>query len=204
VLFAWSGRDVAAVFTETKKASVWRAAGANAEPSFTADLSSVTGAISAVLLDGDRLIVGAADGLYLARAGQTSRILEVADASAIAVSGADLFVADRARGQIVLVRDFGGQAAAEKFADVDSPAGLLVSRGSLLVASAGKSRVEAFDIESKRQTGGVDLDFQPTRLELVGSRAVALLNTRSAVEPLYVLDFSRSLQIYFVPAGEEK
>ena len=63
--------------------------------------------------------------------------------------------------------------------------------------------VEAFDMATKERMGSVELDFTPTRMFRMGD-TLALLNSGSETEPLFVLDSGGSPQVYFVPAGREQ
>jgi hypothetical protein len=204
VRFAWSGHDLAAVFAASHRAMIWRGLDKSAEQVITVDLALVEGAIQSVLLDGENLLLAAKGGLYLATKSQTKRIADLQDPSAMLVVGADLLVADREAGEVLWIRDYAGTAVTEKFADVPKPVGLRMTRRGLLVASAETRTVEAFDVATKARQGSVELDFMPTRMEALGATPLALLNSGSATEPLYVLDSSDMPQVYFVPAGREQ
>ncbi len=204
VLFAWSGHDVAAVFPATRKVQIWRNVDTAADQPSTFDLSLVDGAIRGVLLDRDRLVLATQGALYLSTGGTTRQLLALSDPSAVVRSGNHLFIADRAAGQIILLRDYATSALSERFAEVAAPVGLQLSKTALLVASADTRTVDAFDLTSKLRTASLELDFQPTRLESLGIHPLALLNSGSSNEPLYVLDSRNALQVYFVPAGRDQ
>lgn len=204
VLFAWAGHDLAAVFAASHRAMIWRGLDKSAEKAITVDLALVEGAIQSVLLDGENLVLAAKGGLYLAAKGETKRITEVQDPSAMLVVGADLLVADREAGQVLRIREYAGAAVTEKYADVQTPVGLQLTRRGLLVASAEARTVDTFDMTTKERTGSMELDFTPTRMEALGGRPLALLNSGSATEPLYVLDSTDMPQVFFVPAGREQ
>jgi hypothetical protein len=181
VLFAWSGHDVAALFLASRKVQVWRNVDTATDQASAFDLSLVDGAIRAVLLDGERLVISTQGALYLATNGSTRQILAVADPSGLARSGNHLYIADRA-----------------------APVGLQLSKTALLVASADTRSIDVFDLTSKARTASLELDFLPTRMESLGANPLALLNTGSSSEPLYVLDSRNALQVYFVPAGRDQ
>ena len=205
VLFAWSGHDVAAVFPATRKVHLWRNVDTASDQATALELPLVEGAIRSILLDGDRLVLATQGGLYLATGGSIIRqLLALTDPSAVVRSGNHLFIADRAAGHIILLREYAGSAIAERFAGVASPVGIQLTNGTLLVASADSRTVDAFDLTSKLRTASLELDFSPTRMESLGVNPLALLNTGSATEPLYILDSRNALQVYFVPAGREQ
>ena len=204
VLFAWSGHDVAAVFLASRKVQIWRNLDTTADQASTFDLALVDGAIRNVLLDGDRLVLATRGGLYLSTTGTTRQLLALSDPSAVVRSGNHLFIADRAAGQIILLRDYSTAAITERFADVAAPVGLQLTKTTLLVTSADTRSVDAFDLVTKARTASLELDFLPTRMESLGANPLALLNSGSSSEPLYVLDSRNALQVYFVPAGRDQ
>lgn len=204
VLFAWSGHDVAAVFLASRKVQIWRNLDTTADQASTFDLSLVDGAIRNVLLDGDRLVLATQGGLYLSTTGTTRQLLALSDPSAVVRSGNHLFIADRAAGQVILLRDYSTAAITERFADVAAPVGLQLTKTTLLVTSADTRSVDAFDLVTKARTASLELDFLPTRMESLGANPLALLNSGSSSEPLYVLDSRNALQVYFVPAGRDQ
>ena len=204
VLFAWSGRDLAAVFPASRKAMIWRGIDAGNDGLTLVNLANVEGDIRQVLLDSEGLVLAANGGLYLSRRGETSRIQTLAEPSAMILAGNDLYVADQGAGQVLQIRNYGGKAEAISFAAIGQPVGLQMAGRNLLVASAQTRSVEAFDLATKERTSSLELDFLPTRMEALGGRALALLNQGSADEPLYVLDAKDSLHVYFVPSGRNQ
>ena len=55
----------------------------------------------------------------------------------------------------------------------------------------------------------IDLEFAPSRMDTVGSGALALLNSGADGEPLYLIDSGlidsgNDLAVYFVPARSEE
>jgi len=193
--FAWSGHDLAVV--AARKASIYRSLDSQAEPSATLDLSGLDAAPSAIAFDGQNLFLAAKGGLYRANAAGFSRLVELADPSAIALRAGVEFVADRATGNIWRVT--GDDAAL--FAQVDGAVGLQLTSANLLVASSASRSVEAVDLASGERAGSLALDFQPERLEILGAGPLAVLNRASATEPLWVLDSRDALQVFFVPTG---
>ncbi len=201
-VFAWSGHDLAAVSGHS--VSIWRNAEKNAEVSEKFDVVGVDGALSGVYFDGDRVLIAAKGGLYRVSKSGTDRLAELTDPSALAVASRDAFVADFANGQVIRIADYAGAATAETFARVDEPVGLQVARQTLLVASAKSMSIESIDIATHQAVSSLALDFQPARMEPLATASLALLNSASKTEPLYVLDSRSDLQVLFVPAGREQ
>jgi hypothetical protein len=160
--------------------------------------------------DGKRLLAGAG-AVYLADASGLKLLLRTPNPAALALGASgDLFVADQAGNQVWMIRDYAGDATPMLFADkragLSAPVGLRVSGNgrSLWIASAGSRSVDALEIATRAFLKHVDLDFAPSRMEAVGSSALALLNSGSSGEPLYLLDGAGDPAVYFVPVGSEE
>lgn len=215
--FAWAqdGMSVGIYSAESQRVQVLRnltKAPAVEEP---IDLSSLDGKVSALALEGTRLLIGAASpdsgGVYAAD-GQSAPKLLIRAANPVALSldtaRGDLYIADRDSNQIWMVRDYAGDAVPMLFAGdragVSSPVGIRISGSSLLVASEGSRSIDAFDIATRASLAHIALDFVPARMEALGSGRLSLLNFSGPDEPLYVLDGGANLAVYFVPAGGDQ
>ncbi|MBM3767205.1 MAG: hypothetical protein FJW32_17590 [Acidobacteria bacterium] len=201
-VFAWSGHDLAAVSNHS--VSIWRSADKSADVSEKFDVVGVDSAPSSVFFDGERVLIAAKGGLYRVTKSGTDRLADLADPSAVAVASRDAFIADFASGSVLRIADYAGAASAETFAQINEPVGLQVARQTLLVASAKTRSIESIDIASHEPVASLALDFQPARMEPLASASLALLNSASKTEPLYVLDSRSDLQVLFVPAGREQ
>lgn len=201
-VFAWSGHDLAAVSNHS--VSIWRNADKSSDVSERFDVVGVDGAPTAVYFDGERVLIAAKGGLYRVTKSGTSRLADLVDPSSLAIASRDAYVADFASGQIVRIADYAGAATAETFARIDEAVGLQVSRQTLLVASAKSRSIESIDIATREVVASLALDFQPAQMEPLATASLALLNSASKTEPLYVLDSRSDLQVLFVPAGREQ
>jgi hypothetical protein len=201
-VFAWSGHDLATVSNHS--VSIWRNAETAVEVSEKFDVVGVDSAPSAVYFDGERVLIAAKGGLYRITKAGTSRLAALSDPSAMAIASRDAFVADFASGRILRIADYAGAAAAETFANIDEPVGLQIARQTLLVASAKSKSIESIDLNSRELVASLALEFQPARMEPLATSSLALLNSASKTEPLYVLDSRSDLQVLFVPAGREQ
>jgi len=67
-----------------------------------------------------------------------------------------------------------------------------------LVADASGRSIAAYELASRIRTASVDLDFAPSRFDLVSGTSLFLLSAGSATDPLQVLDAAR-LAVYFIP-----
>jgi hypothetical protein len=123
---AWSADGAAAVAYSSAAASAQVLA--HGKISRAVDLSALE-EVSALAIDneGDRLLIGAADGLYLAVKGEdVRRIAAIAGPAAIAIEGADAFVA---AGSVFEVKDYAGAAVAVRL-DLDFTPTMLSRLGS--------------------------------------------------------------------------
>ncbi len=138
-------------------------------------------------------------------AGEIVLMAEAGAVRALAVLATDAFVyADSGRNELVRVRGAGPGAEIAVLAGasdgVNDPRGLCrLDDGRLLLANAQGPALLAFDAEG-RPTGSQALEFAPSRCDALGAGSVLLLNDAGR-GPLYVLDYSQSLQVMFVPAA---
>jgi VCBS repeat-containing protein len=215
--FAWNqdGTSAAIYSADSRQAQVVRNLSTTPTLDDAIDLSSLDGTVSALAFDGKRLLIGASSpasgGVYLADGQSAPKLLlRTAVPVALSVDAArgDLYIADHDSSQIWMVQGYAGDATPILFAadrdGVSSPVGLRASGGRLLVANAGNRGVDAIDIATRASLGHMDLDFAPVQMEALGSGQLTLLNFSGADGPLYVLDSTGDLAVYFVPAGGDR
>jgi hypothetical protein len=168
------------------------------------DLSALED-VGALAIDdsGDHVLIGAGDGLHLAReGGDVNRITAIAKPAAIALDGPDAFVA---AGAVLEIEDYAGKATLLTFADEAGVLGLQVERGGKRLIVAAPGTVSAYDMASRTVAARLDLDFTSTMLSRLGAGATFALNSAAAgVEPLYVLEAGREPAVFFVPSGREQ
>ena len=214
-LFAWNADGDSAILYSAASRRAQIVSKLNTAPAAGAalDLASLEGVVNALAFDGSNAALAAAGGIYRLNAqGETTLLARASDPVAPVFSnqGRDVIFADRSRNEIWEIRDWNGSATPTPFADeragVNRPAGVQVSRNGrrLLVANAGTRSVDAFDLATRELAGHVDLEFEPVRLESFSRGSLALLNFAGAGDPLYILDSSEPLAVYFVPAGREQ
>jgi len=211
--FAWTpNASAAAVYSSrTGEGQILTSLAPSPAAAAPIDLSGLPGRVTALALDGQRLIVGVASsdsgGIYLASAqAGTLRIAPAASPSAIALAGSSLYFSDSESQQIWQVQSYAGTPAAVLFANdssISSPAGLQVSADGLrlYVANASSRKLAVYDISSRSPVQSLDLNFTPTRLDRFGDSSVFLLNG-SGQGPLYVVRDGGpgKAAVYFVPA----
>lgn len=199
---AWSGSTVAIYSASRQRVEVWRALGDVPEQVTAADISDLGSVVA--LAAGDRAAaVATEDGaVYVIREGSSRLAARVTRPGGIAISGNDLFVTDRDRNEVLRIANYVEAGDAVLFANeargVTDPVAVAVARGRVLVASGSDRNIVIYDANSGAQTGRLDVDFEPARIDaLYGSLFV--LNAGGG-EPLQVLDAGETPAVYFVPA----
>lgn len=194
---AWAGPAAAAV-AGAGRVQLWRSLDATPELVFTAALD---GEVAALAAGAQAVVVAVPGGLYVAGPDAAPRLLaEVDQPVALAVAGRDLFIADRSRGEVLVVRSFESSAGAEVFARVEDVTGIVAASDLLLAAGGSTRTLAAFRLASGETAGEAALEFEPTRLERLSGAVFALNRTGDAGQPLYVVDASRGLAVFFVPS----
>jgi hypothetical protein len=187
-------------------AQVLRRMGAVPEAGAAIEFAGAVTAL-AVSSQGD-LLAGTDAGLYLLAPGSAPRLVAAARPAALAIRGADVFVADTGNDRILLVENFASAPAASVFTEgADTPVGLQVASGGkrLLVASAASKTLRAYDVAARTLAGQADLDCAPTELRAFGGRDMWLLNSdTSGTDPLWVGTSDGQPAAWFVPAGREQ
>lgn len=205
---AWNSRSTAAVVANSAAGSVQRLSRLDSAPE-AASLPSLPGAILSLAVDaaGENVLAGVdGDGLYLL-AGESSRALSrLAKPAAIALAGGDLYVANRATNEVLMIRDYTSGGDATVFANepmgVSDPVALGLSGDgrALIVASAAGRSLGVYSLAAAGAPQRVDLDFEPSRLDRLAEKGLYVLNSGEN-EPLQVLDAGLAMAVYFVPAG---
>jgi hypothetical protein len=204
VIFAWRNHDLAVYAESAHTLTLYRNLDQSGEPAETRLLNDVQGDVSSLLFDGATVLLTAKGGLYRSTAGATARLVDLADPTAPALHNRDLFVADRATGDIWHIADYAAAATPAWFAASENPVGLRATRDGLLVASAASHSIDRFDLASKARVASAELDFTPAGLAALSDSNLTLLTSASKSDPLFLLNSAGDLQIFFVPAGREQ
>ncbi len=211
-LRVWTGLtdEVAAADHRETRGSRFRAARRAGPAPRLEDLGAVDGSITALAVDGGGQVVYAVPGgLYLARGDSPASLIAPADEPvALVVVESALFVADRARDEILEIRSYDTSPDITLFAGpglgVDDPVALAVIDGgrTLLAAEAQPRRLEFFDVATRARKAELEVSIQPTRLAPLGERFWLLNDRVSGSDTLYVLDSAGRPAVYFIPAGD--
>ncbi len=204
---AWSGNSTAvALWGEAGRVEVWCDLASSPRLALSADVGEI--AAVAVASEGLGLVAASNSGAILvaSEGAQVRAVLQLERPTALALSGDRLFIADAARNEILSVGNYLKGGDAQMFANasrgVDDPVALAVSpdRSRLYVASRSQRTLTGFDLGTAGILGVAELDFEPTRLEQFSASLFALTSGGDGV-PFQVLDSTRALAVYFVPAG---
>jgi len=195
----WSADASAAAIVSSARGAVQVFRGGEVTPS-----CSLPGAVLSAAIDGSGNVAAGVEGegLYLCRDGAARLVSRNPKVSAIAITGQDLYLTDGTLGQLMAIRGYKNEGDATVMAAVEDPVGLAVSGdGTRLAVASGASRaVTVFDLATAAAVQTVELEFTPTGADRFSGAALWLLN-RGAQGPLQLLELSREVNVYFVPAG---
>jgi len=201
--FAWNADSVAVAASRLTRFRKLR----SASPERT-DLLAPASGVTALALDAEgRVLAAAPDGIYVAD-GSGPRLIEAAPGiTAIAISGADLYVASTARKQVLVTRRYAESPetslVAGEASGLDTPVAVAGSPdGSLVYVADGTAKaVFAFRPATGELVFRLDLDFMPSRLDRFHG-SLFLLNSRASdSEPVQLFDAAQRAA-YFVPADD--
>ncbi len=199
---AWSGSSAAIYSASGQRVEIWRGLGDTSEQVTAADLPDSCRVVALAAGNGAAAVASEDGAVYVIRDGSSRLAARVTRPGGIAISGNDLFVTDRDRNEVLRIANYTEASDAVLFANeargVTDPVAVAVARGRVFVASGSGRNIIIYDAASGAQTGRLDVDFEPSRVDaLYGSLFV--LNAGGS-EPLQVLDAGESPAVYFVPA----
>ncbi|MBL0156000.1 MAG: hypothetical protein IPP47_02640 [Bryobacterales bacterium] len=213
---AWSesSETLAVVNTSANRLEFWIALSNEPKLASTIDLTSFTGSVAALAVDKDARYAFAAtqgaDGsaLYMLQAGGEPRMIaDLGRSGGLLLSAGALYATDRGRNEVLRVTNWASAPEVATIASaghgVNDPVGVALSadHGTLYIANAGINQLLGFDLAAGAVRTSLDLDFQPTRLERLGTGNLLLLERGVPGEaPAQVLD-PVSLKVYFVPVS---
>jgi len=203
-----------AVVSTAGRLRAWRIAADETVAVLASDLSALGGRATALAVDASGSVVAGieaeqAGGIYLVSPEGSRLLASAARPSAVALANGDrdLYVADRARQEILLLRGFRDAGApalvANQSLGVSDPVGLAVSADgkALIVAGAADRSLLLIDLSAPAPALSIELEFEPSRVEPLPGGPLFLLNSRGAPhEPLQVLEMAPTPAVYFVPA----
>jgi hypothetical protein len=195
----------AAVRGDNGRLWLWRSEGGAVE------LAEPPGAMALAVDPAGRHAVAAASGdqagLYILEPGAEPRLVAMATdpgAVEIAPNGRDLYVAERARNEILVVKDYAAQASVALFASdpraLADVVGLAVWEENLLAASRGSRSLAVYRSGSGELADRIELEFEPSGLELLSGGWYVVNPGAGRGQPIELLETGPELSLRFVPA----
>lgn len=213
---AWSesSQTLAVVNTTANRLELWTDLASEPKLASTIDLVSLTGSVAAMAVDEDaRYAFAATQGadntaLYVLQAGGEPRMItQLGRVGGLLLSAGALYASDRGRNEVLRITNWASMPEVATIASaghgVNDPVGVALSadRGTLYIANAGVNQLLGFDLAASVVKASLDLDFQPTRMERIGTGSLLLLERGVPGEaPAQVLD-PVALKVYFVPVS---
>ncbi|MCC6588167.1 MAG: hypothetical protein IT168_15860 [Bryobacterales bacterium] len=165
------------------------------------DVFQADGAVEALAVGDDVVVVGTASGVYALRAGN-STLLAAAEAADLEIAGSSLFVADKQRGEIDRIANYADAPELSRVAgELAGLVGIALSGdGKVLLAAAG-TKLTSFDAASGALLAQLDLEFTASGIETMGKGLFRLDGRAQATDPVQVASLADGLKVFFVPAG---
>jgi DNA-binding beta-propeller fold protein YncE len=214
----WSQDSNALAIYDAAQATIffWKNAQSEPAPAGRFDMSQFPSAPASLALDKEARYVFAT---FLEREGASLVVIPVGGAAqtlltlsrpgAMFLSDGTLYIADRGRAEVYALSNWTTGLTLRTVVaagnGIKDPAGIALSPDGkqLYVADAGSRQVIAFELGSSEQTAAVQLDFRPTRMDLIAGGSLFLLDKGSRGEsPAQVLQ-APDLQVFHVPVGAE-
>lgn len=170
------------------------------------DLASPDGPVRALAIDSaERGAVALTDsGVWYLQAGE-ARLVAALDAAGLAIQGSSLYVADRTRNEVLVIRNFADAPETARLAgDFDQPVGVALSKDGRLVV-ADRTSVCTLNATTGERLERIELDFTPARVEALGGNMFRLDGRTQDIDPVQIATLEQGLRVYFVPgkAAEE-
>ena len=212
----WSQDSNALAIYDAAQAKLffWKNAQSDPAPAGQFDMSQFPKAPASLALDPEARYVFA---IFLEREGASLVVIPVGGAAqtlltlsrpgAMFISGGTLYIADRGRAEVFALSNWNTGLTLRTVVTagngIKDPAGIALSPDGkqLYVADAGSQQVLAFDLGSSAQKAAVQLDFPPTRMDLIAGGSLFLLDKGSHGESPAQFVQAPELQVFHVPVG---
>lgn len=189
---AWSAdSSAAAVLDGAGVLRIWKTDG-------TASVIDAPAGLSALATDGNRVVAAAPGAIWLLEAGKSARTLAQTDGStSLVIAGSDLYYADRARGEVRVLRDYANGGDPALIAKLEDVVGVGIAKNIVVMASASQRKAIGIRNGSGEPLFELALDFEPTGVDRFGDLAWLLNAGQSG--PLQVLAADGEPAVYFIP-----
>ena len=217
----WSQDSNALAIYDAAQAKIffWKNAQSDPAPAGQFDMSQFRNAPASLALDPEARFVFAtfpekkglesegASLVVIPVGGAAQTLLTLSKPGAMFLSGGILYIADRGRAEVYALSNWTTGLTLRTVVTagngITDPAGIALSPDGkqLYVADAGSRQVIAFELGSSAQRAAVQLDFPPTRMDLIAGGSLFMLDKgRSGETPAELLQ-APDLQVFRVPIG---
>ncbi len=212
----WSEDSNALAIYDAAQARIffWKNTQADPAPAGQFDMSQFPTAPISLALDPEAHYVFA---IFAEREGASLTVIPVGGAAqtlltlsrpgAMFLAGGTLYIADRGRAEVLALSNWTTGLTLRTVVaagnGIKDPAGIAISPDGkqLYVADAGSQQVLAFDLGSSAQKAAVQLDFPPTRMDLIAGGSLFLLDKGSRGESPAQFLQAPDMQVFGVPIG---
>lgn len=212
----WSQDSNALAIYDAAQAKIffWKNAQTDPAPAGIFDMSQFPNAPTSLALDPEARFVF---GMFKEREGASLVVIPVGGAAqtlltlgrpgAMFLSGGTLYIADRGRAEVYALSNWTTGLALRTVVaagnGIKDPAGIALSPDGkqLYVADAGSRQVIAFELGSSAQKAAVQLDFPPTRMDLIAGGSLFMLDKGSRGESPAQFLQAPDMQVFQVPVG---
>jgi sugar lactone lactonase YvrE len=212
----WSQDSNALAIYDASQAKIyfWKNAQSEPAPAGRFDMSQFPNAPAALALDPEARYIFAtflehegASLVVIPVGGAAQTLLTLSRPGSMFLSDGTLYIADRGRAEVYALSNWKTGLTLRTIVaagnGIKDPAGIALSPDGkqLYVADAGSRQVIAFELGSSEQKAAVQLDFPPTRMDLIAGGSLFLLDKGSRGEsPAQVMQ-APDLQVFHVPVG---
>lgn len=170
------------------------------------ELASPDGPVRALAIDSSErgAVAVTGSGVWYLQAGE-ARLVAALEAAGLALEGSSLYVADRTRNEILVIRNFAEAPETARLAGgFDQPVGVAISKDGRLVV-ADHTSVSTLNATTGERLERLELDFTPARVESLGGDLFRLDGRTQDIDPVQIATLEQGLRVYFVPgkAAEE-
>jgi len=212
----WSQDSNALAIYDAAQAKLffWKSAQSDPAPAGQFDMSQFPNAPASLALDPEARYVFAefleregASLVVIPVGGAAQTLLTLSKPGAMFLSNGTLYIADRGRAEVYALSNWTTGLTLRTVVaagnGIRDPAGIALSPDGkqLYVADAGSQQVIAFELGSSAQKASVQLDFPPTRMDLIAGGSLFLLDKGGRGESVAQFLQAPDLQVFQVPVG---
>jgi hypothetical protein len=167
-------------------------------------LGSLDGEAIALATTGRVVAAGVNGGVWLLDADGARRIAVAGEPEGLAIADGTLYVADRARKEVVAIHNFDSAPEAALIANasagLEGPVAVAVEGSSLFIADSSRKLLQ-ISIASGALSAEIALDFDPARLDPFNRNLYRMDSGRAGGGPVQILRSGPEPAVYFIPAG---